>query len=71
MTIPMLGILIVGGIALIFGLFCMISEFIQVKKFNETYDEVPEGYWENVEQYLANRPPLPPEPKDDDPPPIY
>jgi hypothetical protein len=70
MTIPMIGILIVAGIAMILGVFCMISEFISRKRKNEMYDEVPEGYWEKLEEYLENRDPLPPEAEGDDPEPF-
>lgn len=56
MTIPMIGILIVAGIALVLGILCMISELWQRTKKMDECDEVPEGYWDNLDKHLANRP---------------
>lgn len=73
MTVPMVGILIVAGLAVLLGCFCMVSELFERrinKKRDEAYDEVPDGYWDELEKYLAERPELPPEPDGEDPEPL-
>ena len=37
------------------GVFAMISEILSRYKNKQTYDEVPEGYWNDLEGYLAKR----------------
>jgi hypothetical protein len=70
MTIPMVGILIVVSLILVLGFFCMISDILQRRR-DETYDEVPEGYWDELKKYLVERPSSPPGTEDDDPEPIF
>lgn len=55
MTNAMIGILIVSGMAFGFGIFAIISEIISSYKKKQSHDEVPEGYWNDLEEFLANR----------------
>lgn len=68
MSIPVIGIFIVAGITLLLTVFCAVSE-LRPRRYKDDYDEVPEGYWEELEKHLAERPKLPPE-KGDDPEPL-
>ena len=56
MTFPMIGILIVGCVAFVIGLLCMISSFLRRRK-DETYVEFKDGYWNDLETYLSDNDP--------------
>jgi hypothetical protein len=68
MSIPVIGIFIVAGITLLLTVFYAVLE-LRPRRHKDDYDEVPEGYWEELEKHLAERPKLPPE-KGDDPEPL-
>lgn len=67
MTTTVIGILIMWGIILGFGI-CVLFKYFQYKK-DETYDEVPAGYWNSLEKYLDEKS-TPTKEKDDDSEPI-
>ena len=54
MTIPMIGILVVGCIVLLVILLCVILEFLQERK-DKTYSESPEGCWDSIENDLEDK----------------
>lgn len=68
MSIPVIGIFIVAGITLLLIVFCAVSE-LRPRRHKDDYDEAPEGYWEELEKHLAERPKLPPK-KGDNPEPL-